>query len=128
MHTIHRLSLLLSPLLIAACAATAPPATEFPVGARTPSAAELTTLLRGKTASTPLPNGGTVRVDFAADSNQVTAYVGGRSDTGTWRAEDGRACYDWKVFNSGCGEMRLVGQSLYVKRSNGDVVPVTIAR
>lgn len=128
MRTLTRLSLLLAPLLAAACAATAPPAREFPAGARAPSAAELTALLRGKSTQTPLPNGGTSRVDYAADSNRVTAYAGGRSDTGTWRAEDGRACYEWKVFNSGCGEMRLVGQSLYVKRASGDVFPVTIGR
>lgn len=128
MNTITRLSLLLSPLLIAACAATAPPATEFPAGARAPTATELTTLLRGKTTHAPLPNGGTARVDHAADSNRVTAYAGGRSDTGTWHAEDGRICYEWKVFNSSCSEIRLVGEDLYVKRANGGVVPVTIAR
>lgn len=96
--------------------------------ARAPSAAELTTLLRGKTTHAPMRNGGTVRVDHAADSNKAVAYAGGRSDTGTWRVEDGRACYEWKIFTSSCGEVRLVGQSLYVKRANGDVAPVTIGR
>lgn len=127
MNFVIRLSLLLSPLLIAACAASAPPAAEFPAGARVPSTAELAALLSGKTTRAPLPSGGTVQVDHAADSNQATAYAGGRSDTGTWRTEDGRACYEWKVFKSGCGELRLVGSDLYLKRASGEVVPVTIA-
>ncbi|MFT3779936.1 MAG: DUF995 domain-containing protein [Ottowia sp.] len=128
MNTIPRLSLLLSPLLIAACAATAPPAKEFPAGARAPSAAELTTLLRGKSTNAPMPNGGTIRVDYAADSNALTAYIAGRTDSGTWRVEDGRICYELKTWPSACNEARLVGQDLYTKRANGDVVPVTVGR
>lgn len=126
--TAIRLSVVLASALIAACAATAPVTTEFPAGARAPSAAELTALLRGKTTHAPMRSGGTARVDHAADSNKAVAYAGGRSDTGTWRVEDGRVCYEWKIFASSCGDVRLVGQNLYVKRANGDVAPVTIDR
>lgn len=122
MNTITRFSLLLSPLLIAACAATAPPAKEFPTGARAPSAAELTTLLRGKSLTFVAGNGSTVRTDFAATGNGLTAFFSGRSDTGTWRTEDGRVCFEFKVIPSACNDARLVGPDLYLKRSNGEVV------
>ena len=130
MNTATRLSILLSPLLLAACAASAPPAKDFPAGARAPSAAELATLLlRGKSTNAPLSNGGTIRVDYAADSNNLKVFVAGRSDTGTWRAEEGgRVCFEFKVFPSACNDIRLVGQDVYARRANGDVVPVTVSR
>ena len=112
-----------------ACAASAPPAKDFPAGARAPSAAELATLLRGKSTNAPLSNGGTIRVDYAADSNNLKVFVAGRSDTGTWRAEEGgRVCFEFKVFTSACNDIRLVGQDVYARRANGDVVPVTVSR
>ena len=129
MNTATRLSILLSPLLLVACAASAPPAKDFPAGARAPTAAELTTLLRGKTTNVPLSNGGTIRVGYTADSNHLRVFAAGRSDSGTWRAgEGGRGCLEFKVFTSACNDIRLVGQDMYARRANGDVVPVTISR
>lgn len=129
MNTITRLSApLLPPLLLTACAATAPPARDFPAGVRTPSAAELAALLRGKSTRTPMPDGSTVRADYAAEGNHLTIYAAGRSDTGTWLAEDGRVCFEFKVFRSACNDIRLAGQDIYAKRANGDVVPVTVGR
>ena len=129
MNTATRLSILLSPLLLAACAASAPPTKDFPAGARAPSAAELATLLRGKSTNAPLSNGGTIRVDYAADSNNLKVFAAGRSDTGTWRAEEGgRVCFEFKVFTSACNDIRLVGQDVYARRANGDVVPMTVSR
>ena len=127
MRQATHLPLVLTPLLIAACAATAPPSTEFPPGARAPSAAEVMTLLRGKSTQVTLANGTMVRADYAANTNDVKAYANGRSDSGTWRAEDGRVCHEFKVFNSSCSEIRLVGQNLYLKRFTGEVVRLTIA-
>jgi hypothetical protein len=128
MNTITRLSLLLSPLLIVACAATALPAREFPPGARAPSAAELGALLRGKTTSTPTPDG-IVRAEYAAQAHSLEVYAAGRSDTGTWRVEDGgKICFELKTFSSSCGEIRLVGQDIYMRRASGEVVQVTVLR
>lgn len=90
-------------------------------------AAELTTLLRGKSTSAPTPNGA-VRVDYGAIGNTLVAYIAGRSDTGTWRVEDGRICFEFKTWPSACNEARLVGSDIYTKRANGDVVPVTVSR
>ncbi len=129
MNTIALLFVALSPVLLAACAASAPPAKDFPDGARAPSAAELNALLRGKSASALHANGTTTQVDYAADSNKLTIYFGGRADTGTWRAEDGgTVCYEFKVFNSTCSTIRLVGQDVYTQRANGDVVRVKLSR
>lgn len=123
MYAIARLSLLLSPLLIAACAATAPPAKEFPAGARAPTAAELTTLLRGKSYTFAARNGNTVRTDYAAEGNGLTVYFPGGLDRGTWRTEDGKACFELKTLPSVCNEVRLVGPQVWLKRgTSGDVV------
>ena len=33
-----------------------------------------------------------------------------------------------QVFPSACNDIRLVGQDIYTRRANGDVVPVTVSR
>lgn len=121
MNIVPRLSLLLSPLLLAACAATAPVPQDFPAGARAPSAAELTALLRGKTFDVVDANGSTIRTQYAADAHGVVIWFSGRSDSGTWRTEDGRVCHEFKQFPSTCSDYRLVGQDLYLKRGSGTV-------
>ena len=124
-----RAAALATPLLLAACAATAPPARDFPAGARVPTAAELTALLRGKTTTTQSANAGTIRADYAADSNRLKIFARGRADTGTWRADDsGRLCFEFKTFRAACNDVRLVGPDVYIRREGGEVVPVTFAR
>lgn len=103
---------------LGACAST-PPATEFPAGARAPAAAEIGPLLKGRSFN--ISSGG-IRTDYAADSNVITAYFSGRSDQGTWRAEDGRICTEFKTIPSACNDLRVVGNAIYLKRSNGSVV------
>lgn len=125
MRAVTHLTLVLSPVLLAACAATAPPARDFPPGARAPSAAELTTLLRGKSFDLAPADAAPYRMQFAADGNTLTIYFSGRSDRGTWRAEDGRVCFRFETIASSCGDYRLVGSDLYVRRAKGDVVRMT---
>lgn len=109
--------------LAAGCASGPPPAAEFPAGARAPSASEVTTTLRGKSFTLPSPRGA-LRTDYASEGNRVVLYMAGTSDTGSWRAEDGRVCYEWSKFPAGCNDLRLVGEDLYAKRTNGEVVKV----
>ena len=105
-------------VLATACASGPPPATEFPAGAKAPSAAEVTNLLRGKSFVA-----GGVRTDYAKEGNGATVYISGQSDAGTWRTEDGRVCLDgFRALPSVCNDVRLVGSDIYVKRSNGQVV------
>ncbi len=117
-------TLLASAAVLAGCASGPPPTANFPPGARAPAAAEITSLLRGKSFSMNSPTAGTIRSDYAAEANSVTAYFGGRSDSGTWRTEDGRVCYEFKTIPSACNDLRMVGADLYFKRSNGEVVKV----
>lgn len=108
----------LATLLIAACASTTPPASEFPSGIRTPSATEIASLVKGKSFN--LASGG-MRSDYGAAGNDITVYFSGRSDKGTWRAEDGRICYEFTTIPSACNDVRLLGNDIYLKRSNGQV-------
>ena len=117
------LPLLAAAAVLAACASGPPPATDFPPGARAPATGEITSLLRGKSFTLVNPNGSTTRVDHADDaSGSLEAYFGGRSDSGTWRAEDGRVCYQFKTIPSACNDLRVAGNDVYIKRSNGQVV------
>ena len=94
-----------------------------PPGAGPPGAAEAAGLLRGKSFNLANPNGSSIRVDHAADaSGGVAIYFSGRSDSGTWRTEDGRVCYVLKTVPSACNDMRLAGKDIYIKRDNGQVV------
>ena len=109
--------------VLVGCASAPPAQTEFPPGARAPTAAEAVSLLRGKSFTLVNPNGSTTRVDHADDaSGSLVAYFGGRSDSGTWRAEDGRVCYQFKTIPSACNDLRVAGNDVYLKRSNGQVV------
>lgn len=107
--------------LLAACASGPPPATDFPAGAKAPSAAEVANLLRGKSFNVSGTN--PIRVDYAKEGNANTIHFGDRTDSGTWRTEDGRVCYDnFKTFKPVCNDVRVVGKDIYVKRANGHVV------
>ncbi len=117
------LTVLAAAAVLAGCAAGPPPAAVFPPGARAPASGEITSLLRGKSFTLANPNGSTLRVDHADDaSGSLVAYFGGRSDSGTWRAEDGRVCYQFKTIPSACNDLRVAGNNVYLKRSNGQVV------
>lgn len=110
--------------LLAACASGPPPASEFPAGAKAPSAAEVTALLKGKSFDLSGPGG--VRTDYAKEGNAITVYFSGRSDVGTWRAEDGRVCMEnFRAIQGACNDVRMIGSDIYVKRSNGQVVKLS---
>ena len=98
---------------LAGCASTA--STEFAAEARKPNAAEVTSIFRGHTFTLDQ-----TKVVYGP-ANEVAAFFGGRSDTGTWTAEDGRICFSFKVIPSACNEVRMVGQDIFLKRSNGRV-------
>ena len=80
-----------------ACASTTAPLTELPAGIRTPSATEIASLVKRKSFN--LASGG-MRSDYGAAGNDITVYFSGRCDKGTWRAEDGRICYEFTTIPS----------------------------
>ena len=65
--------------------------------------------------------GGHEDAGYGAAGNDITVYFSGRSDKGTWRAEDGRICYEFTTIPSACNDVRLLGNDIYLKRSNGQM-------
>lgn len=113
---------------VAACLALgvgAAHADEFPADARTPDAAEVSTLMAGKTWIMSPRQGGKLQLEHAADGG-MRIYVGGKSDSGTWRSEDGKVCYEFRTFTSACNDVRLVGEDVYFRRSSGEVVKMKL--
>ena len=105
-------------VLATACASGPPPATEFPAGAKAPSAAEVTNLLRGKSFVA-----GGVRTDYAKEGNGATVYISGQPDAGTAPTRACPACLDgFRALPTMCTNALLVASDIYVKRANGQVV------
>lgn len=103
-----------------ALAATASGA-EFPEGLRTPLANEVQDLLSDKNYQAILPNGNVWRVDYK--SNGYLFFVsGGFTDSGKWRAEDGRMCFQMSKSGTGCNDVRVGEGAMYVKRANGEIL------
>ena len=96
-------------------------AAEFPPEATMPTAAEISAAFQGKSFNTPSPVG-TIRSDYAKEGNGVTSFIRGQSDQGTWKAEDGRICFEMRNLRSTSNDVRFVGPDIYIGRSNGDVV------
>ncbi len=63
------------------------------------------------------------RLQFNGNGYAFINLGNGASDKGRWRIEDGRLCIDWDRFNSGCSEVRLQNETIYLKRgTTGEVV------
>jgi len=110
----------LASALLWGCAST-PPMTEFPAGNRVPTAQEVSAALAGKSFDVPARNG-ILRVDYAKQANGLAIFYPGGADTGSWRAEPGRVCMDFKRLPAVCNDVRLVGADLYLKQTSGNVI------
>ena len=98
---------------------------DFPAEAQTLSASELDTRLRGKVYKATLASGVGWRSDYKASGYVFVNMTSGASDTGKWRAEDGKVCVEYRGrMRSACNEVRAIGQALYVKNSATGVVTV----
>jgi len=110
---------------LAATAQTSSPQvpTEFPPGAQTPTAAQLTERLTGQTYYAHLTNGVTWRMQYNNAGYMFVDVSPGGRDTARWRAEEGRTCYEFQRAGPSCAEFRLVGDRLYLKRgTTGEVL------
>jgi hypothetical protein len=99
--------------------------TEFPVGATPLQRDDLQKKLAGRVVQMTYANGAEVRLEF----KDTYAYVnsGKSSDTGTWRVQESQLCIDWQRFPSGCSDVRVVSELLYVKRvTNGEIVQMVL--
>ena len=97
--------------------------TAYPPEAQTPDAAQLTEHLRGKVFSGPVANGPGWRLEFQPLGHVFTVLSNGWRDNGPWSTEGGQLCIQYMGrFPSGCSEVRIAPQTLYVKRSTGEIV------
>ncbi len=97
---------------------------DFPEGATSVPDATLKEKLAGKTlAQFSYDN---VKWTYQYKDNgffnlQSTSNV---TQTGTWRAENGKLCTQARAMAMVCGEARMAGDVIYVRRENGEVVPL----
>ena len=121
-------------LLIAAAVCCSPAfaqtsaAQAFPDGAAVPNAGELRERLAGKLIHVKLANGGSWRLEYKANGYFYINTSGGFSDTGEWKVEDGKLCSKGRKIADNCNEVRLVGDALYLKRDNGEIVQFVTAQ
>jgi hypothetical protein len=96
--------------------------TEFPADASSASAQALHEQISGKVFRVKPADGSSWRLEYKPNGYAFVDTSSGFRDSGRWRVEDGKLCADWHRANSGCGEVRLKGDSIYLKRLSGEVV------
>lgn len=96
----------------------------FPEDAQLLTASQLDERLRGHVFTATLADGTGWRLDYKATGYAFANISNGASDSGKWRAEDGKMCIDYRGrFPAGCSEIRASAQALYLKRgSTGEIV------
>ena len=97
-------------------------ADEFPEGVKTPSAAELNGLMKGKTFNVKLPEGLGWKLDYRDNGYFYVNVSNGFNGSGRWSVEDGKMCSNVKTDPTVCNDMRIDGTRLLLKRSNGTIV------
>lgn len=117
-----------SPLLMAvlSLAASAQPtnAPEFPPTSTVATAQELNAHLSGKTFNATYANGTRVQAKFGADGSLFSSAPG-FTDSGKWRAEEGKLCGSLRKIGEFCNEARFDAGALYLRRMNGEIVRYT---
>ena len=109
----------LSPIIFAAEAAMS---AEFPAEAQASSDQQLKESLSGHSFKASLKDGTGWRLQFKGDYIFADISSGAR-DTGTWHIKDGKLCTEYRLFPSGCSEVRSLEKDVYLKRgSTGEVV------
>jgi hypothetical protein len=110
-------------LLTAAALAQAPAVpVEFPPEAQALSAQALQAHLTGKEFHVPLADGSWWRLQFQSGGIWAITTNRGHKNDGTWHVEGSQMCSEPKKARASCNEMRLLGDSLYLKRDSGEVV------
>lgn len=94
---------------------------EFPAGAASVEPVVLLQRLSGKVFRVATAGGNVWRWQFQSNGN-FFLNVGNFSDTGKWRAEGSAVCTEPQKNPASCNEMRLVGDTLYMKRDSGEIV------
>ena len=100
-------------------APAAPP--DFPADAQPLTADALRQRLSGKVFSAKPAAGAAWRLQYQA-SGYFYINAGSYSDGGNWRVEGSQLCSEPQKSKAGCNEMRLAGESLYMKRDSGEII------
>ena len=88
-----------------------------------PDAQQLTAHLHGKVFTGQVANGTGWRLEFQPSGYLFMDISNGARDNGPWSTKDGQYCIQFKGrFPSGCSEVRIAPQTLYIKRSTGEIV------
>lgn len=128
MRTLTAILLLFPAMALAQTApAASPPAAppDFPAEASAPSATALRDRLAGKIIRAQPNQGPGWRIDMKGSGWAFIDLSNGGRDTGRWRTEDGKLCFDWQRFPASCSEVRIAGERMLLKRTSGEIVPIT---
>lgn len=113
---------LLGALATAGASAQTPVPTEFPAGTDVVAGAGLQQRFAERVFRVQPAAGPGWRLEFKSSGYVFLDTTAGMRDTGRWRVDDARLCVEWQRANSGCVEMRVAGELLYMKRGSGEVV------
>ena len=80
----------------------------------------------GKVFAVKPADGSTWRLEYKANGYMFIDISTGFRDDGTWKVADGKLCSALKRIPPGCGEVRSKGDTLFLKRTNGEIVALTI--
>ncbi len=111
--------------LLASAQTPVPPSgapTSFPADAAAPTAEALRNNVAGKVLHATLFDGSTWRIDYRDNGYAYLDTGSGFRDTGKWHLEEDKLCAEWKKAPSGCNEVRTRGDTVFIKRANGEVV------
>lgn len=93
----------------------------FPTEARPLSAEALQQRLAGKVFGVKPATGSPWRLQFQT-SGYYFIDAGNFRDKGNWRVEQSRLCTAPQTRPAGCNDMRLIGETLVMKRDSGEIV------
>jgi len=94
----------------------------FPDGSVAGSASDIQQRFSGKTFNVKLADGGTWHVEYKADGGFSLKMNNGFSDSGEWKAEDGKICSKGRRIGSSCNEVRTTADAIFLKRDSGEIV------
>lgn len=110
--------------------AGAPPADAF-----TPDQPKLRVAVSGQTFNWHTRDSGrstdpntTSRMEFTEGGLVISNLSSGTFDRGTWSVKGASLCFQWQNLSSGCNEVRIAGDTLWLLHSNGKWSTMTLIR
>jgi hypothetical protein len=70
----------------------------------------------------------TARMEFTEGGLVISNLSSGTFDRGTWKVEGANLCFQWQTFSSGCNEVRIAGDTLWLLHANGKWSTMTLIR